>query len=36
VLCDGDEIVVGRYRLHFLEATEAREPAAATQLDSTG
>ena len=36
VLCDGDEIVVGRYRLHFLEATEAREPAAATPLDATG
>jgi pSer/pThr/pTyr-binding forkhead associated (FHA) protein len=37
VLRDGDEIVVGRYRLHFLEATEGREPAAAaTRLESTG
>jgi len=36
VLCDGDEIVVGRYRLHFLEMTEGREPTAVTRLESTG
>lgn len=30
-LCDGDEIVVGRYRLHFVEiAAGAAGPAAAT------
>ena len=28
VLADGDEIVVGRYRLHFLEAQAAMEPPA--------
>ena len=36
VLSDGDEIVVGRYRLHFLEAAADMEPAAATPLESTG
>ena len=36
VLRDGDEIVVGRYRLHFLEMTEGREPTAVTRLESTG
>ena len=30
VLRDGDEIVVGRYRLHFLEAAVAMEAAGAT------
>jgi FHA domain/Zinc-ribbon containing domain len=36
VLADGDEIVVGRYRLHFLEAVadEAAQPAA--PLEATG
>ena len=29
VLADGDEIVVGRYRLHFLEAAADMEPASA-------
>jgi pSer/pThr/pTyr-binding forkhead associated (FHA) protein len=36
VLADGDEIVVGRYRLHFLEAAEDMEPAGVTPLESTG
>jgi pSer/pThr/pTyr-binding forkhead associated (FHA) protein len=36
VLTDGDEIVVGRYRLHFLEAATGMEPAGATPLESTG
>src|SRR5690242_20505081 len=36
VLEHGDEIVVGRYRLHFLEAVEGQEPAAVTPLESTG
>jgi pSer/pThr/pTyr-binding forkhead associated (FHA) protein len=36
VLADGDEIVVGRYRLHFLEAAVDMEPAGATRLESTG
>ena len=36
VLADGDEIVVGRYRLHFLEAAAGMEPAAVTPLESTG
>jgi pSer/pThr/pTyr-binding forkhead associated (FHA) protein len=36
VLSDGDEIVVGRYRLHFLEAAADIEPAAATTVESTG
>ena len=36
VLSDGDEIVVGRYRLHFLEAAADMEPAGASTLESTG
>ncbi|MGZ4279063.1 MAG: FHA domain-containing protein [Solirubrobacteraceae bacterium] len=36
VLTDGDEIVVGRYRLHFLEAVEGMQPAGLTPLESTG
>ena len=37
VLADGDEIVVGRYRLNFLEAAAAgMEPAGVTPLESTG
>jgi pSer/pThr/pTyr-binding forkhead associated (FHA) protein len=36
VLADGDEIVVGRYRLHFLEAAADMETAGATPLESTG
>jgi pSer/pThr/pTyr-binding forkhead associated (FHA) protein len=36
VLADGDEIVVGRYRLHFLEAV-ADEAAQRTEpLEATG
>ena len=34
VLRDGDEIVVGRYRLHFLEAEVAMEAAGATHRES--
>jgi FHA domain-containing protein/zinc ribbon family protein len=36
VLQDGDEIVVGRYRLHFLEAAPHVAPAGATNLEATG
>jgi pSer/pThr/pTyr-binding forkhead associated (FHA) protein len=36
VLADGDEIVVGRYRLNFLEAASDMEPAGVTPLESTG
>jgi pSer/pThr/pTyr-binding forkhead associated (FHA) protein len=36
VLTDGDEIVVGRYRLHFLEAAADMEPAGATHRESVG
>jgi hypothetical protein len=36
VLTDGDEIVVGRYRLHFLEAVTDMEPAGATHRESVG
>ena len=36
VLADGDEIVVGRYRLHFLEGAAEMEPASLTPLESTG
>jgi pSer/pThr/pTyr-binding forkhead associated (FHA) protein len=36
VLTDGDEIVVGRYRLHFLEAAADMEPAGITGLESSG
>ena len=35
-LHDGDEIVVGRYRLHFLDAVADMESAGATQIESTG
>jgi pSer/pThr/pTyr-binding forkhead associated (FHA) protein len=35
VLRDGDEIVVGRYRLHFLEAAADFAPAAASRIEST-
>jgi len=34
VLRDGDEIVVGRYRLHFLEAEVAMEAAGTTHRES--
>jgi predicted nucleic acid-binding Zn-ribbon protein len=36
VLADGDEIVVGRYRLHFIEAAPATATAGMTPLESTG
>jgi len=36
VLSDGDEIVVGRYRLHFLEAVEEALPRAGQPLEATG
>jgi pSer/pThr/pTyr-binding forkhead associated (FHA) protein len=36
VLHDGDEIVVGRYRLHFLEAATDSAEAVATSLESSG
>jgi DNA-directed RNA polymerase subunit RPC12/RpoP len=36
VLHDGDEIVVGRYRLQFLEAVADVEDAVAPSLESTG
>jgi pSer/pThr/pTyr-binding forkhead associated (FHA) protein len=36
VLGDGDEIVVGRYRLHFLEGVAETPSAAAAPLESTG
>jgi len=36
VLADGDEIVVGRYRLHFLEAIEAQVRHAGEPLEATG
>jgi pSer/pThr/pTyr-binding forkhead associated (FHA) protein len=36
VLADGDEIVVGRYRLHFLEAAEADMARAGEPLEATG
>jgi pSer/pThr/pTyr-binding forkhead associated (FHA) protein len=38
VLSDGDEIVVGRYHLHFLEAVEQelRHADAGTPLEATG
>ena len=45
-LRDGDEVVVGRYRLHYLELTEARQPledadevrlpAAGSELEPAG
>ena len=33
-LCDGDEIVVGRYRLHFVEIAVGADGAAATSLEA--
>jgi pSer/pThr/pTyr-binding forkhead associated (FHA) protein len=36
VLTDGDEIVVGRYRLHFLEADAAALAADAEPLEAAG
>jgi hypothetical protein len=36
VLHDGDEIVVGRYRLHFLEAAAGTADAMVSPLESTG
>jgi hypothetical protein len=36
VLCDGDEIVVGRYRLHFLEASPELAAAECAPLETTG
>jgi pSer/pThr/pTyr-binding forkhead associated (FHA) protein len=36
VLEDGDEIVVGRYRLHFLEAVEQELRASAAPVEATG
>jgi pSer/pThr/pTyr-binding forkhead associated (FHA) protein len=36
VLQDGDEIVVGRYRLQFLEAAADADDAVASGLESTG
>jgi pSer/pThr/pTyr-binding forkhead associated (FHA) protein len=35
-LRDGDEIVVGRYRLTFLEVAPAGAPAADAPLETTG
>jgi pSer/pThr/pTyr-binding forkhead associated (FHA) protein len=35
-LRDGDEIVVGRYRLHFLEAEQAALDEAVAPIESTG
>jgi len=36
VLADGDEIVVGRYRLHFLEAVPGAVQASGAPLEATG
>jgi DNA-directed RNA polymerase subunit RPC12/RpoP len=36
VLTDGDEIVVGRYRLYFLEATPRATPAGTRTADTSG
>src|SRR5205809_882575 len=36
VLTDGDEIVVGRYRLHFLEAAPEIAATEAPPLETTG
>jgi pSer/pThr/pTyr-binding forkhead associated (FHA) protein len=36
VLSDGDEIVVGRYRLHFLEAAPEISPSETSPLETTG
>jgi pSer/pThr/pTyr-binding forkhead associated (FHA) protein len=36
VLADGDEIVVGRYRLHFLEAAGEAQSQPAAPAEATG
>jgi hypothetical protein len=36
VLSDGDEIVVGRYRLHFLEAAESELRPSGAPLEAAG
>jgi hypothetical protein len=36
VLSDGDEIVVGRYRLHFVDARSAGLPAAGARVEAAG
>ncbi len=36
VLTDGDEIVVGRYRLHFLEAVAGAQSQPSAPLEATG
>jgi hypothetical protein len=36
VLADGDEIVVGRYRLHFLESVTAAAPMGVKPLEAAG
>jgi pSer/pThr/pTyr-binding forkhead associated (FHA) protein len=36
VLTDGDEIVVGRYRLHFLEAAEQPAETSAEPIEAAG
>jgi pSer/pThr/pTyr-binding forkhead associated (FHA) protein len=36
VLSDGDEIVVGRYRLHFLEAIAEISPSQTSPLEAAG
>ena len=36
MLADGDEIVVGRYRLYFLEVTAATMAASARDLEAAG
>jgi pSer/pThr/pTyr-binding forkhead associated (FHA) protein len=36
VLADGDEIVVGRYRLHFVEAAAKEVPHGAEPVEATG
>jgi DNA-directed RNA polymerase subunit RPC12/RpoP len=36
VLCDGDEIVVGRYRLTFLDMTAEASSASATRFETAG
>ena len=36
VLADGDEIVVGRYRLHFLEVAATVTSVGDAQLGATG
>ena len=36
VLTDGDEIVVGRYRLHFVESAPAISASESSPLETTG